>query len=138
MRSTQRRIWLASVSVVSLGLLAASCQGDQARIDKLESRLSQVSGLTTRLETLESNRTGADGEVEALKASLAEVQASVAEVGKQAGAAGSKDADLQKKIDDLSAKVSSLTSKLSALEQRITLLETRYNDHLRKYHNSPT
>ncbi|MGH2705625.1 MAG: hypothetical protein ACRDJ4_11175 [Actinomycetota bacterium] len=139
--SVRTRPWvLLVVTAALLGLVAVSCRTsgsgpDVARLQRVESTLSKVSGTTARLNdqiaTLRQSLEGADAgvatELGAVEGSVDELRAALDALRKDLSAAKGADAGLQKKLDDLSAKV-------SGIDQRLWVLEARYNDHLRKLH----
>lgn len=146
MRSKLTRTSLVLLSIGSLGLLGASCQTgttDQAkRLEKIESSLTQMSGVVSRVKTLEGKEGGMASQLAGVQTSLTELQNEVAEFDRTVQATQGASQDLKKKADELGGRVSSLAGrvdslhgKIAPLEQKLSLLQTRYEDHLRKYHS---
>lgn len=134
----RRALPILITGVAVLGV-AGSCrprsdEQSRTRLSKIETSMAQMSGMATRLNTLEGKGQGVEAQMGELSRSVSDLQTSVAGVQKDVGLQQGGDAALRKKVDAMAAQVTALGSRVGALDQRIALLETRYNDHLRKYH----
>lgn len=145
-KSKLRRSSLVLLSASSLALVGASCQqgtGDQAqRLKKVETSVTQIPGVVSRLRALEGKEGPMSEQLAALQTSLTDLEAKVASFQQDVDASRGASQELKKKADDLSgrigavsAKTDALSGKIGPLEQKLSLLQTRYDDHLRKYHS---
>lgn len=146
MKSKMQRSAMVLACSFLLAVLGVSCQtsdGDQARrLRKVETGLTQISGVVGRVENLEGKEGGLTTQLAELQASVTDLETKVSEYEKEVDSSTAASSDLKKKADELSGRVNTVSAKADALagriaplEQRISLLQTRYDDHLRKYHS---